>query len=140
MRSKEAGSVPQSTNVIQLKLSSLIVLAISVIVTTAACTAIIAFGVTRGTPPTGTVGFGQPSPLNAATDDPNPPWGELVKLDLDVEQPDEYVAFEPLTNLPRKFAPCCKPSASPPPKLTSPAAQPMSARKPARPFSIRPLI
>jgi hypothetical protein len=98
MRSKEAGSVPESTNVIQLKLSSLIVLAISVIVTTAACTAIIAFGVTRGTPPTGTVGFGQPSPLNAATDDTNPPWGELVKLDLDVEQPDEYVAFEPLTN------------------------------------------
>jgi hypothetical protein len=98
MRSKEAGSVPQSPNVIQLKLSSLIVLAISVIVTTAACTAIIAFGVTRATPPTGMVGFGQPSPLNAATDDTNPPWGELVKLDLEVEQPDEYVAFEPLTN------------------------------------------
>ncbi len=30
---------------------------------------------------------------------PIPPWGELVTLDIDLEQPEEYVSFEATTNL-----------------------------------------
>lgn len=42
--------------------------------------------------------FGQPSPLSVSKPEKIPAWGELVKYDLEVEQPDEYVDFEPTQN------------------------------------------
>jgi len=49
-------------------------------------------------PHSSSIAFGQPTPLSAAKPDNSPPWGELIKKDLEVEQPDEYVAFEPVSN------------------------------------------
>lgn len=99
MSNKEPGTAPTKTaNVIQLKLSSLIGLCVSLIVATAVCTGLMAFGVVQMLRPPAAIGFGQPSPLPATRPETNPPWGELVKYDLEVEQPDEYVAFEPTSN------------------------------------------
>lgn len=97
-KKESAAAVSGQANVIQLKLSSLIVLCVTLIVATAICTGLMAFGLVRSLPERSSVGFGQPSPLTALKPETNPPWGELVKFDLEVEQPDEYVAFEPISN------------------------------------------
>lgn len=83
-------------HVIQLKPGSLILLCVSLVAVTALCVGLLAFAF--GAAPRRSPGFGQPTPLGGEPREPNPPWGELVKLDLEVEQPDEYVAFEPVTN------------------------------------------
>ncbi len=78
------------------------VLCAGLIAATAIGTGVLVFGLiqmeaSRPNRLTG-IPFGQPTPLNATKPDPTPPWGELIKSDLEVEQPDEYVAFEPVSN------------------------------------------
>lgn len=87
------------SNVIQLKLSSLIVLSICLIAASAVCTGVLVFGLiqVQVSRPAG-IPFGRPTPLSTVKPEINPPWGELVKVDLEVEQPEEYIAFEPITN------------------------------------------
>ena len=103
MRSKKAaGNSSPPTNVVQLRLSSLIVLCAGLVAATTIGTGALVFGLIQmeaGRPNRLTrIPFGQPTPLNTSKPDANPPWGELIKLDLEVEQPDEYVAFEPVSN------------------------------------------
>lgn len=97
MSNKES-SVPvgNPSNVIQLRVASLILLCVSLV----AVTALSVGGVALWFAPAGRGGpaYGQPTPLSAGQVDTNPPWGELVKFDLEVEQPDEYVEFEPISN------------------------------------------
>jgi hypothetical protein len=103
MSSKEAaGNSSQPTNVIQLRLSRLIVLCACLVTATALGTGALVFGLiqmeARRPDRLPGIPFGQPTPFNTPKPDTNPPWGELIKLDLEVEQPDEYVAFEPVSN------------------------------------------
>lgn len=101
-RKEAADNSSPSTNVLQLKLSSLIVLCACLVVVTAIGTGALVFGLiqmeTGRANHQAAIPFGQPSPLNTPKPNTNPPWGELVKVDLEVEQPDEYVAFEPISN------------------------------------------
>lgn len=99
MTNKESGNSPaNSPNIIQLKLSSLVLLCISLIIASVVGTGFVAIGIFKTTSPQPKIGFGQPTPLNTDKPNENPPWGELIKVDLEVEQPDEYVAFEPISN------------------------------------------
>src|SRR6187402_2853882 len=103
MSNKEAaGNSSQPTNVIQLRLSSLMVLCAGLVAATAIGTGALVFGLIQmeASRPNRltSIPFGQPTPFNTPKPDTNPPWGELIKLDLEVEQPDEYVAFEPVSN------------------------------------------
>jgi hypothetical protein len=99
MRNKEsAETTTNPPNVIQLKLASLIGLCVSLSVATALGTGLLIFGIRQMSPAPSGLAYGQPTPLTTAKPDTNPPWGELIKLDLEVEQPDEYVAFEPVSN------------------------------------------
>jgi len=112
MSNKESAAESSSPkNVIQLKLSSLIGLCVALIAATAICTGLIAYAFVHSMQPRSALGFGQPSPLTALKPETNPPWGELVKYDLEVEQPDEYVAFEPISNrVAQWFFPGCNPA------------------------------
>jgi len=99
MSNKEsADATVKPTHIIHLKLSSLIGLCICLVAGTAVSTALLLFGLLQFTQPHSGIAFGQPSPLSATKPDTSPPWGELIKKDLEVEQPDEYVAFEPVSN------------------------------------------
>ncbi|MGC3957295.1 MAG: hypothetical protein QM813_04805 [Verrucomicrobiota bacterium] len=99
MSTKEAGQVAVNpTNIIQLKLSSLIGLCVCLVTASAVTTTLLMFGLLKFNQPHEGLAFGQPPPLPATRSDTNPPWGELIKFDLEVEQPDEYVAFEPVSN------------------------------------------
>jgi hypothetical protein len=101
--SVERGTHP--TTVVHLKVSYLVVLCVCLVAATAICTSLLVLGVmqmelgqpfSRTTP--APIPFGHATPLSAVKLETNPPWGELVKLDLEVEQPEEYVAFEPISN------------------------------------------
>ncbi len=107
MSKKEAeAAAAKPANIIQLKLSSLIGLCVCLVAATAVSTALLMFGLLQLTQPHDSFAFGQPAPRAAAKPDTNPPWGELIKYDLEVEQPDEYVAFEPVSNrVPQWFFP-----------------------------------
>lgn len=100
MRNKEsADPVTNPANIIQLKFSNLIALCVSLVVATAICTGLLAYGLLQFSSPHSSLpAYGEPTPLSAIKPDTNPPWGELIKLDLEVEQPDEYIAFEPISN------------------------------------------
>jgi hypothetical protein len=100
IRKEPTEQIPHSTNVIRLKLSSLILLCVCLVITTAICIGSLVLGFMQvpfsqpvSPAALSRIPFGQPTPLSAVRPAANPPWGELVKLDLEVEQPDEYVAF-----------------------------------------------
>lgn len=93
--------IPESENqpnFVRLKLSSLIVLCVSLIGATALGMGLVMFGLIQVLSQRAASTGNEFTLLTTSKPDTNPPWGELVKLDLEVEQPDEYVAFEPLTN------------------------------------------
>lgn len=99
MSNKESATPATSpASVIQLKPASLIALCVTLVAATAVCTGLLAVGIAHQESARFGLAYGQSSPLNATGPATNPPWGELVKFDLEVEQPDEYVAFEPVSN------------------------------------------
>jgi len=81
---------PGTRTGMRLSQTGLIVLCVSLIVTSSLLTHYIG---RRQTSPTGNAA-GATSETIPAPSGAIPPWGELVTLDIDLEQPEEYVSFE----------------------------------------------
>jgi hypothetical protein len=82
-------------NLIRLKLSSLIILCVALILATSTGMLLLGLPILHagkaGLPPD----FGRPPLLKTSPPDTIPAWGELVTFDVEIEQPLEYLGFEP---------------------------------------------
>lgn len=83
---------------IQLKFSSLVVLCVSLVLATGTIMLVSSLLMFRGRSPAPPADFGKPMGMNTPVPNTIPPWGEFVTFDIQLEQPEEYVAYESMTN------------------------------------------
>jgi hypothetical protein len=97
-KSKHSASPSSGGITIQLNLIGLIIFSVALVVTAA----LVTYGLVRGQSAT----TGRKDTALALTNTENniteakemPPWGQLITRELDLEQPEEYIAYEVMTN------------------------------------------
>src|SRR5262245_33146043 len=95
-KEKESGSPQDQGGVIRLKFSSLLALCIGLVLATGAVMSLVGILVPRAKPGLpADFGMSRAIPPEPAT---VPAWGEFVTYDIELEQPEEYVAFEATAN------------------------------------------
>ena len=109
-KEKQPDSPAPAQNVIRLKFSSLIVLCVSLVAATGAVMALLSLIVMRQAQPGLPADYGRPMGMKADRPTTIPPWGEFVTFDIELEQPQEYVAFEITANRTSRW---CFPSLAP---------------------------
>src|ERR1044071_1737335 len=81
--------------IIQLNLVGAIVFSLALV----AAAALITYGLVKFLSPDKTVASGPANLDNLDVEEKNPAaWGQLVTRDIELEQPEEYVAYETVTN------------------------------------------
>ncbi len=92
---KKSVNCPEAGVTVQLHLLGIIVFSLSLVL----ASAVVTFGLTKWHAAAGQTrtGMDPDGVVDVETANP-PPWGQLALRDLDLEQPDEYVAFETGTN------------------------------------------
>jgi len=83
---------------IRLSLAGLIILCVSLIATSSLITHMMGFHLNRGGENKQPATQGVPKAPDTTNHDAPGPWGDLLTLDVDIEQPLEYVSFEATTS------------------------------------------